>query len=72
MSRHVHYSQLRTATYHGLNRHLLASRFHEYDVILTTYETLRLDCEAQGPLYQNQWCRLVLDEGMKLPPCNLR
>jgi SNF2 family DNA or RNA helicase len=64
--RHLYYGQLRTAIYHGLHRHLLAPQFNEYDVILTTYETLRLDRQAEGPIYQHQWRRLVLDEGQKL------
>ncbi|KAH3982488.1 hypothetical protein HBI56_015260 [Parastagonospora nodorum] len=62
IEKHVHYGQLRAAIYHGLNRHLLAPRFNEHDIILTTYETLRLDRVAEGPLYQHEWRRLVLDE----------
>ncbi|KAH7080899.1 SNF2 family N-terminal domain-containing protein [Paraphoma chrysanthemicola] len=62
IDKHVHYGQLRTAIYHGLNRHLLAPRFNEHDVILTTYDTLRLDRVAEGPLYRHEWRRLVLDE----------
>jgi SNF2 family DNA or RNA helicase len=41
----------------------LAKDFHSQDVILTTYGTLRADCEAKGPLSQIQWHRLILDEG---------
>jgi SNF2 family DNA or RNA helicase len=63
----VHHDQLRTATYHGPNKHLLAYRFNEHDVILTTYDTLRLDGAAEGPLYRQQWRRLILDEGLEFP-----
>ncbi|KAH7077840.1 SNF2 family N-terminal domain-containing protein [Paraphoma chrysanthemicola] len=62
IGKHVRYGQLRTAIYHGPHRHFLAPRFDDHDVIVTTYETLRLDREAEGPLFQHQWRRLVLDE----------
>ena len=62
--RHIHDGQLRTALYHGPHRHSLAEHFDEQDLVLTTYETLRADYEAKGPLYENQWHRVVLDEGM--------
>ncbi|KAF8862893.1 hypothetical protein BDZ45DRAFT_702737 [Acephala macrosclerotiorum] len=60
--RHIHAGQMRLAVYHGSNRHLLPSKFWETDIILTTYETLRLDWAASGPLYSGTWRRLVLDE----------
>jgi SNF2 family DNA or RNA helicase len=61
--RHIHDGQLRTALYHGSSRHLVVDDLHEQDVVLTTYETLRNDFEAKGPLYKRQWHRIVLDEG---------
>ena len=62
--RHIHDGQLRTALYHGSNRHLLTEHFEAHDVFLTTYETLLEDYKANGPLYKTQWHRVVLDEGM--------
>jgi hypothetical protein len=61
--RHIHAGQLRLAVYHGPNRHLLSSNFWQTDIVLTTYETLRLECEKTGPLYSGIWRRVVLDEG---------
>jgi SNF2 family DNA or RNA helicase len=34
----------------------------DYDVILTTYGTLRRDVASQGPLLTTSWARVVLDE----------
>ncbi len=61
--RHIHAGQMRLAVYHGSNRRQLLSRFWENDIVLTTYETLRLDWVATGPLYSGTWRRVVLDEG---------
>ncbi|KAH8597908.1 SNF2 family N-terminal domain-containing protein [Bisporella sp. PMI_857] len=62
VQRHIHADQLRLAVYHGSNRNLLPSMFWENDIILTTYETLRLEWAANGPLYSGIWRRVVLDE----------
>jgi SNF2 family DNA or RNA helicase len=65
MFSHVHGGQLRVAVYHGSARHSLASKFDDLDIVLTTYQTLRADFDAEGPLYHCDWHRLVLDEGLK-------
>jgi SNF2 family DNA or RNA helicase len=54
---------MRVAVYHGPNRRRLSSKFWETDVVLTTYDTLRIEQEATGPFYSGTWRRVVLDEG---------
>ena len=49
--------------YHGADRHTMSAKFKDSDIILTTYETMRADSIAHGPLHSENWYRLVLDEG---------
>lgn len=65
--RHIHPGQLSVATYHGTGRKRLAQRFRSYDIILTTYQTLRSEWTAKGPLFSEEWFRVVLDEGEDQP-----
>lgn len=51
--------------YHGSGRRRLSSTLKNSDLILTTYETLRSDWEANGALYSTEWYRIVLDEGQR-------
>lgn len=60
---HIHTSQLSVTVYHGSNRRKLESDLWETDIVLTTYETLRQEWIAKGPLYFGTWHRIVLDEG---------
>ncbi|RSL98109.1 hypothetical protein BHE90_008703 [Fusarium euwallaceae] len=60
--RHIHPGQLSVATYHGTDRQRLAQQFRNHDIILTTYQTLRSDWATKGPLYSEEWFRVVLDE----------
>ena len=62
ISKHIFSSQIKSAVYHGSNRERLATRFQNYDIILTTYETLRSEWETAGPLFSGRWLRVVLDE----------
>lgn len=41
----------------------MANELHNFDVVLTTYDTLRSDWAASGPLYSRTWARIILDEG---------
>ena len=34
-----------------------------YDLVLTTYDTLRSDEVNGGPLFEQEWARVILDEG---------
>ena len=54
---------MRVGIYHGLTRRHISGNFKDYDVILTTYETLRADWATDQTLYQQEWYRLILDEG---------
>lgn len=50
--------------YHGANRlHLADAAFGDADIVLSTYDILRRDWQAEGPLYGQEWYRVVLDEG---------
>jgi len=63
IQRHLKPGAVRVSIYHGLKRQEAASRWHDEDVVLTTYDTLRVDWTADGPLYARVWGRVVLDEG---------
>ncbi|KAF4962505.1 hypothetical protein FSARC_9428 [Fusarium sarcochroum] len=54
--------QTRVALYHGTGRQRLATHFRNNDIILTTYQTLRSEWINKGPLFTEQWFRVVLDE----------
>ncbi|ETS80390.1 hypothetical protein PFICI_07919 [Pestalotiopsis fici W106-1] len=65
ISEHIHEGQMRRVIYHGPGRESLANRFEDYDVVITTYETLRAECgspEKSSPLLSWKWLRVVLDE----------
>ncbi len=63
IDKHIHTSQVQVATYHGSLTKRSSVPFEEYDIILTTYETLRFEWNSKGALFQRKWSRLVLDEG---------
>ncbi|KAI1460050.1 SNF2 family N-terminal domain-containing protein [Annulohypoxylon moriforme] len=62
-SEHIREGQVRMSVYHGPGRETL-SKFEDYDVVITTYETLRSEWEAQEnrPLIAWKWLRVILDE----------
>jgi len=64
---HIQPQKLRWLTYHGVKRHEVGSDMGFKDVVLTTYETLRSDRTKQGPLFQQEWERIILDEGIAYP-----
>ena len=61
--RHVKPGCITVRTYHGNNRQQVAEDWHNADVILTTYDTLRSEYSSRGPLYATEWARVMLDEG---------
>ncbi|KAK1999387.1 hypothetical protein LX36DRAFT_483339 [Colletotrichum falcatum] len=62
IERHIFPDQIRAITYHGSNRRGVAQSFQNNDIVLTTYETMRSEFENKGPLYAENWFRVVLDE----------
>lgn len=67
--RHVHEGALRAVRYHGSGREDIAKHLSDADIVITTYETLRVESAAskRSPLYSWQWFRVVLDEGQHSP-----
>jgi SNF2 family DNA or RNA helicase len=63
VARHIHPDQIKTTVYHGPTRERLSTDLQNYDVVMTTYETLRSEWENNGPLVSSRWLRVVLDEG---------
>ncbi|KAL9567380.1 hypothetical protein ACKAV7_008455 [Fusarium commune] len=59
---HIMPGQIRVAVYHGTGRQTLAKQFRDNDIVLTTYQTLRSEWTNKGPLFTEQWFRVVLDE----------
>ncbi|KAI1119112.1 SNF2 family N-terminal domain-containing protein [Nemania sp. NC0429] len=65
ISEHIHDGQIRAMIYHGSNRESLANQFKDFDIVITTYETLRTQWanrEKTAPLVSWKWLRIVLDE----------
>ncbi|KAK8037813.1 hypothetical protein PG991_001159 [Apiospora marii] len=65
-NRHIHNGRVRLLLYHGASRSQHRGTFGEFDIILTTYDTLRSECTLKGPLYSHPWLRLALDEGIPI------
>jgi len=63
-TRHIKPGQIVCGTYHGSNREQLAKEWQNFDVILTTYSTLRSEWRPTGPLFRTKWARVILDEGI--------
>ncbi|KAF3009102.1 hypothetical protein E8E14_009575 [Neopestalotiopsis sp. 37M] len=61
--RHLHPEYLKETLYYGSTRNNMRSNLIDYDVIMTTYETLRSEYKTKGPLFSHRWLRVVLDEG---------
>ena len=43
ISQHVQPGNLKLGVFHGSSRHGMIERLHEYDIVLTTYDTLRIE-----------------------------
>ncbi|KZV92701.1 hypothetical protein EXIGLDRAFT_749508 [Exidia glandulosa HHB12029] len=57
--------RLRFLTYHGdkAGSNMTVEHLKSYDVVITTYHTLRAHHSKKGLLFQVQWKRMILDEG---------
>ena len=67
IARHVHEKHaLKVYTHHGSNRKPMGPKgFAEYNVVITTYQTLATEHKKTGTsgLFQTEWRRIILDEG---------
>ncbi|KAL7910094.1 SNF2 family N-terminal domain-containing protein [Trichoderma velutinum] len=59
---HICPGRIKIAVYLGSGRKRLQDSFQNPDIVLTTYETMRVDWENKGYLFTSQWYRVVLDE----------
>ncbi|KIM95726.1 hypothetical protein OIDMADRAFT_171182 [Oidiodendron maius Zn] len=63
IEKHIRSEGIRSIVYHGSKRQNSANKLHTFDIVLTTYDTLRSDWTVYGPLYTSTWSRIILDEG---------
>lgn len=61
---HILPGKIRLLTYHGSKRQELYGNVASYDIVLTTYDTLRLDFINKGLVFEQEWARVILDEGI--------
>ncbi len=61
---HFSLGALTFVCFHGQNRPRDAEALKSVGLVLTTYATLAADSAGQRTLYQMEWYRIVLDEGM--------
>ncbi|MCJ1307332.1 hypothetical protein MMC25_000978 [Agyrium rufum] len=52
IGRHILPGRIHYAVYHGSDRHELVVEMQKYNIVVTTYETLRSEWEAGGPLFR--------------------
>ncbi|KAH6845633.1 SNF2 family N-terminal domain-containing protein [Chaetomium sp. MPI-CAGE-AT-0009] len=60
--RHVKTGCIKTQVHHRSHRQLLSRAWRDVDVVLTTYDTLRSEKDYEGPLFEMDWARVILDE----------
>ncbi|GIJ99468.1 hypothetical protein Aspvir_001600 [Aspergillus viridinutans] len=67
IKRHIRPGQVRYLVYHGLKRRETQQTLSQnYDIVITTYDTLRLDWLAGSGLHRETWYRIALDEAHKI------
>ncbi|RHY55158.1 hypothetical protein DYB38_008789 [Aphanomyces astaci] len=60
---HFEPNAFRVLVHHDKTRLSNNNAAHAYDIVLTTYGTLALEAQKEGPLRQTAWDRVILDEG---------
>ncbi|RAH68766.1 DEAD/DEAH box helicase [Aspergillus aculeatinus CBS 121060] len=64
---HIKHNQLRYFIYHGASRgKAKPSLIREYDIVITTYDTIRQDWRIKDGLSTATWYRIVLDEAHRI------
>ncbi|KAH7148333.1 SNF2 family N-terminal domain-containing protein [Dactylonectria macrodidyma] len=63
---HIHQDKIRWITYHGSRRQEVWHNIDLYDIVLTTYDTVRSDRAKSSPLFKRDWARIVLDEAHRI------
>ncbi|KAJ4221035.1 hypothetical protein NW759_007103 [Fusarium solani] len=63
---HIRPNKIRWITYHGSRRHEVWDDVDSYDIVLTTYDTIRSDRAKSSPLFEKDWARIVLDEAHRI------
>ncbi|KAJ4193959.1 hypothetical protein NW767_010199 [Fusarium falciforme] len=63
---HIRPNKIRWITYHGSRRHEVWDDVHSYDIVLTTYDTIRSDRAKSSSLFEKDWARIVLDEAHRI------
>ena len=64
--KHIQEGKVSLLVYHGQGREQDLHSGASYDVVLTTYDTLRSERDRDGPLFKEKWARVVLDEAHKI------
>jgi SNF2 family DNA or RNA helicase len=64
LNSHILPGEIRWLTYHGSKRQEASGNMASYDIVLTTYDTLRSDFICESPLFEQMWARVILDEGI--------
>ncbi|RDW68839.1 DEAD/DEAH box helicase [Aspergillus mulundensis] len=67
ITRHIKPGEVRYLVYHGSNRRGAKRGLSKnYDIVITTYETLQRDVSTDGVLHGESWYRVVLDEAHRI------
>ncbi|OJI99277.1 hypothetical protein ASPVEDRAFT_508057 [Aspergillus versicolor CBS 583.65] len=67
IKKHIQPGQVRYVVYHGTKREGVKQPFNRnYDIVITTYETLHHDSKADNKLRDEKWYRVVLDEAHRI------